>query len=1170
MSSKIKNNDGTSSKNKKYLKILNTFFKNLTNLSNQLEILFKNKYIDQEFYIEKMYALSDLNNKLYVLEQSLNKKNNKKFLEEFIIDINDLFEKISFHIGSDNIYNLLKIFNIDQDFFNNKSTEFNELLDIYNSYFIPTSIIIHNNIDKIKTENNIKNIEDINVIEQKELFYRKKKLLDKIDGACIVIYINSDKIFLINGLFKKDSLGILKKYSIIENKNKLIIKEIEYLNISDDFKDKYIEQLSLKEFLINEPKEISDTLQNDYDDFLKFKNKSLSIIVKDFIKMNPEKQRKMLILFLIHDEESQFTAHIIYDLLTDQTFLFENEKLADVLFNSLHWKIQKIFKISNTNFDNQKKKLQNININDIPYESKILSLNTTEYVKAKGIEKLKEINGSKENSIKAQQWLDGFLKLPFGIYKKENIINFFNVYQQKMDNFINTLTLKISDYESIYLDSKNQIIFGCYNDIINEFHSNIYKSENIYNDFIIFLNNIIKKISNQTMFEKCNKSNDEDLYNLLDGNDEVCDIINNNTFQKFLNNENKLLLDEKNISKFKNELEAFKNIKNDLYNSDILNKNNLKLMIDKLNEIENKINKNLIKNIDENIDLNIDENIDEDDYGISFNKFNIKNIQEIQVLISEWTKFKINKKEYMKKVDNILDDCTYGQTDAKLQMKRIIGQWMNGVSKGQCIGLCGPPGVGKTTLSKNGLAKCLINDDGESRPFAFLPLGGATNGSILEGHYYTYLGSTWGKFCDILMETKCMNPIIYIDELDKVSNTEHGREIISILTHVTDQSQNKEFFDKYFASIPIDLSQVLFIFSYNNRDSIDRILLDRIQEINIEPLSMQEKIIISKNYICPEIYKNIGFTNDEIIFNNGLLTDIIQKYTYEAGVRKLSELLYDIFREINLRKICDDENIKLPYIVDEKLIGDVFKNFSKMEIKKINDTPRVGLVNGLYATKAGLGGITIIQSKQTFSEKKFGLEKLTGCQGDVMKESMDCAFTVLNNILDKDVKKKFLEENEKFGIHIHCPEAATPKDGPSAGLAITLCLISLITKIPIKNYVAMTGEIDLEGTARQIGGLYSKLQGALNAGVTEVLIPRTNDQDLDVIFSKEDSETGSLKNNNNIKTSDSLLLSNGNSYKIDKNTRMFRNIVTIRIVDNIYDIIKYALVDNNMKFNYDI
>jgi len=172
MSLKVKNNPGN--KKKKYLTILNNFFKNLTNLSNHLEFLFKNKYVDQEFYIEKMYALNDLNNKISILENSLNKKNNKKFLEGFILDIDDLFSKISFHIGCDSIYNLLKIFNINDDFYNNKSNEFNELLDIYNSYFIPTNLYISNEVVKICEENKLENIKDINIVEQKDLYYRKK------------------------------------------------------------------------------------------------------------------------------------------------------------------------------------------------------------------------------------------------------------------------------------------------------------------------------------------------------------------------------------------------------------------------------------------------------------------------------------------------------------------------------------------------------------------------------------------------------------------------------------------------------------------------------------------------------------------------------------------------------------------------------------------------------------------------------------------------------------------------------------------------------------------------------------------------------------------------------------------------------------------------------------
>ncbi len=236
-------------------------------------------------------------------------------------------------------------------------------------------------------------------------------------------------------------------------------------------------------------------------------------------------------------------------------------------------------------------------------------------------------------------------------------------------------------------------------------------------------------------------------------------------------------------------------------------------------------------------------------------------------------------------------------------------------------------------------------------------------------------------------------------------------------------------------------------------------------------------------------------------------------------------------------------------------------------MKSINPKPQVGLVNGLYATQAGLGGLTIIQAKETFSEKKFGFEKLTGSQGDVMKESMSCALTVLSNILDPEFKKKFLEENDKFGIHIHCPEGATPKDGPSAGLAITLCLVSLVTKIPVKNTIAMTGEIDLEGKASEIGGLYSKIQGAMNAGAKEILIPRTNEKDFRVILTKEENEINSIKKSSNIKDDDSLLLLDKKSYQVDKNTYVFRNEVKIRLVDTIYDVLKFALVKNTMKFN---
>ena len=173
------------------------------------------------------------------------------------------------------------------------------------------------------------------------------------------------------------------------------------------------------------------------------------------------------------------------------------------------------------------------------------------------------------------------------------------------------------------------------------------------------------------------------------------------------------------------------------------------------------------------------------------------------------------------------------------------------------------------------------------RPFIFIALGGSSNGSTLEGHSYTYVGSTWGRIVDILMETKCMNPIIYIDELDKVSKTENGREIIGILTHLTDSSENDEFYDKYFAGIKIDLSKVLFIFSYNDYNLLDPILADRIHRIKFQKLNKHEKIHIINNYILPELLNTIGFNRYNI--SKKIIEYIINNYTQEAGVRKIKE-----------------------------------------------------------------------------------------------------------------------------------------------------------------------------------------------------------------------------------------------------------------------------------------
>ena len=407
----------------------------------------------------------------------------------------------------------------------------------------------------------------------------------------------------------------------------------------------------------------------------------------------------------------------------------------------------------------------------------------------------------------------------------------------------------------------------------------------------------------------------------------------------------------------------------------------------------------------------------------------------------------------------------------------------------------GPPGIGKTTLAKKGISKCLIDSGNKQRPFIFISVGGSANGTTLEGHNYTYVGSTWGKIADGLMESKCMNPIIYIDELDKISNTAQDREIIGILTHLTDSSQNDQFTDKYFAGIPFNLSKALIIFSYNDYTAIDKILIDRIHRIKINSLALHEKIIIVKDYILPDLFKTIGLNSQHIVINETTIKHLIITYTNEAGVRKLKEKLYEILREINLNFL--NNSLELPVTIDIHFIDTLFHNHHKHIIKKINTTPLVGIINGLYASNSGLGGITIIEVFKKRSGNFLQLE-LTGHQGDVMKESMSVARTLAWNMLDKDLQDK-ITQDKSYGIHIHCPDTSTSKDGPSAGVAITLGILSLFTGLEINNKVAITGEIDLNGNAMKIGGLEAKIDGAKQAGINIVLCPLENSEDLEKI-----------------------------------------------------------------------
>ncbi len=974
-------------------------YKIIISTLNNIQNNFMVKKIGNEEYNKN---LNDIN-KLYEKFTNLQKQIKLEDLEDEVFydtklkitEITMELKEFALKSSTSTIIEMLKLF-YTESWDSEISEDILDIINLYNDIFIPTSCLIENRINYLT---DISNVED-GYIFLKKLVAKKHNIIEEIHGARLFIFINK-KIMSLSGYFKNDNMNIIRDNKIFGNKNDEILNLLKLEVIPENFKRKYLEQISLRNFLVNTPNEIKEMVKDAYSKHQYYKSMSLSSLLFTFSNSNFEKQREILTILILSDARSAGLASLLYDVLLKK----DDATKAKQLYLSLHISVQKLFDVAFEDFNKEVKKLKNITEEDIPYEKRITMLNTTDLIKGKAMEKLKSMNsgglfsGSGDNKV--QSWLDGFLKIPFGIYKENPIIRFVTEFIEKIDKF----------------------------------------------------NNLVKK-NNPVLSDKLNK------------------------------------IDKPETDY---EIECFIKLLNDCMNN--------------------------------STDFTIQDFDDQ------------RNIMKhIKLLSSEWNEYKLSRKNYIKDVRATLDEAVYGNEEGKKQIESIIGQWISGKTTGAILGFQGPPGVGKTTLAKKGLCKCLKDSEGESRPFAFIPLGGSTNGSVLEGHSYTYVGAVWGKIIDVLMDAKCMNPIIFFDEVDKISNTEHGRELTGILTHITDLTQNDTFNDKYFSGIDIDLSKALIIFSYNDSNLIDPILRDRITEIRINPLVTKDKIAIVKDFLLPEILDNLGYKKHDINVLDEDIIHLIDSYTYEAGVRKLKEKIIEVLRIINLERLYG-EDIQMPYNVSKNKIEEILSNKPKIIFKKIAKNPGVGLVNGLYATSTGVGGLTIIEAGKTHSETKFSLE-LTGQQGDVMKESMKCAKTIAWNLLPQEIKNKIQDDwknNGAWGLHIHCPDAATPKDGPSAGGAITLSIVSQLSGIPVKNTVAMTGEIDLNGNIKQIGGLVSKLNGAKKAGVKLALIPKENEEDL-------------------IKMRKDELSPEGDDFEV-------------KIIDSIYDILENALVDNDIEFN---
>ena len=943
---------------------------------------------------------------------------------------------------------------------------------------------------------------------------KKNSLIESVYGSRIYILIKRQNFktrhaLIIDGYFKNDPLNISRYNGFIYEKQQQLLTQVEKLEIDTKFKNGFIDQISIRDILLYTSNELLLNIKTAYDLIQTYKKKNISQIVKDFLNKSIEEQRDLITYFLICDEENDFKyfAFLLYDMITNESYLLKAQPLADQIFNSIHWSIQKQFKNIIERVDDYTKKLMNVGEDMISYEKRICLMKAPDTVKSKAMEKLKEINNkNSENCSKAQQYLDSLLKVPFGTYRQEKILNTLDVFKDKITNTIIFGLNILNEIDNKKTDLKKFLEFlNSYKNFdwkYNNIEQFVYQSNEKLNSLLgINVPQSVSSISITCIYNKIKNYQVKDLK-------EIIDII-----YPFVEEDKRFLLKKKQqkvklvdgIIKCVN-LDIIENISNNKESNEKLFQ-----MISKLSIAHDDCSK-LLENSD---------------------KLLVKTIKnEFSKLEIEWNKIKDSTYDYVNNIDTVLDKSIYGQNDAKKEVKRIIAQWINGEGNGYCLGFEGPPGTGKTSLAKYGIANSLKDEDGSNRPFSFIALGGSCNGSTLEGHNYTYVGSTYGKIAEILIDSKCMNPIIYIDELDKISNTDNGRELIGILTHITDSTQNDQFMDKYFSGIPLDLSKVLFIFSYNDYNLLDSILADRIHRVKFDYLKVPEKLHIMDNYLIPTMLQTIGFEQDSIKISREALMFIIKNYTYEAGVRKFKERIFEILRQINLECITNKKMKFTKYNeVDLSYVKEFFQDKPSMSFTKINSKPKIGLVNGLFATASGIGGITIIEAFKTPSDTKFSL-LTTGQQGDVMKESITCAKTIAWNVLPEEKRNKIIkdikdEKEQPFGIHIHCPEAATPKDGPSAGGAITLAMVSLLMGIPVNNEIAMTGEIDLNGSIHQIGGLDLKIDGGKWAGIKKILVPRENSEDLDII---------KLKNPNILDD------------------------VEIVIIDNIWQIVEHGLV----------
>jgi ATP-dependent Lon protease len=460
-----------------------------------------------------------------------------------------------------------------------------------------------------------------------------------------------------------------------------------------------------------------------------------------------------------------------------------------------------------------------------------------------------------------------------------------------------------------------------------------------------------------------------------------------------------------------------------------------------------------------------------------------------------WYNYSQDKHD-LAEAERILDDDHWGLERVKERiLEHLAVQAIAPDMKGPILCLVGPPGVGKTSLARS-IARSL------NKNFARISLGGVRDEAEIRGHRKTYVGAMPGKILQALRKVDTGNPILLLDEIDKMSNDFRGDPSAALL-EVLDPEQNNTFADHYL-EVDYDLSKVMFITTANSLHTIPRPLLDRMEVISLEGYIESEKFHIAKKYLVPKQIKVHGLENRKVTFAEPAIKTLIRHYTKEAGVRNLERQVANVCRKVAKILIkeqmiaeaktkgkatkADAKGAKGFQVTPQKLVELLGPH--KYRYGKIEEQNEIGLVNGMAYTEVG-GDLLLVEATVVPGRGKF---TITGQLGDVMKESCSAAMSYVRSRgplfgLDKD----FFANCD---VHIHVPEGAIPKDGPSAGIAITTSIVSAITKLPVKRIVAMTGEVTLRGRVLAIGGLKEKILAAHRGGIRVVIVPKENEKDL--------------------------------------------------------------------------